>query len=92
MKTMDYNEVLDFGDGPVTDVDTKLEILKFSYNWSDAVEEEERRMEEEQKQQKEMKKKMEKEISGEEKKDCNKNRKRYHKITDPAGSICYFFL
>ncbi|XP_062573029.1 myb-like protein X [Saccostrea cucullata] len=87
MKTMDYNEVLDFGDGPVTDVDTKLEILKFSYNWADAVEEEERRMEEEQKQQKEMKKKMEKEISGEEKKDCNKNHKRmntmdYNEILD----------
>ncbi|XP_062618307.1 splicing regulatory glutamine/lysine-rich protein 1-like [Saccostrea cucullata] len=58
---MDYSAILDFGDNPVTDVDTKLKILKFNYSWVDAVEEEERRVEEEQKQKIE-KKKLEKEI------------------------------
>ncbi|XP_061170017.1 putative uncharacterized protein DDB_G0282133 [Saccostrea echinata] len=39
---MDYTEILDFGDEPVTDVESKLKILKFSYSWADKVEEEER--------------------------------------------------
>ncbi|XP_062594775.1 uncharacterized protein LOC134256164 [Saccostrea cucullata] len=67
---MDYNAILDFGDNPVTDVDTKLKILKFNYSWVDAVEEEERCVEEEQKQKIE-KKKLEKEIV--EKKNDNTN-------------------
>ncbi|XP_062594833.1 tropomyosin, muscle-like [Saccostrea cucullata] len=76
IKIMDYSAILDFGDHPVTDVDTKLKILKFDYSWVDAVEEEERRIEEEQQQKREMKKKLEKEIA-EEKKDGNANDNRY---------------
>ncbi|XP_062616283.1 uncharacterized protein LOC134277992 [Saccostrea cucullata] len=34
--------ILDFGEGPVTNLEEKLEILKFGYNWSEKVEEEER--------------------------------------------------
>ncbi|XP_062580888.1 uncharacterized protein LOC134242775 [Saccostrea cucullata] len=34
--------ILDFGEGPVTNLEEKLEILKFPYKWADIVEEEER--------------------------------------------------
>ncbi|XP_062609226.1 golgin subfamily A member 6-like protein 22 [Saccostrea cucullata] len=38
-----YEEILDFGEDPVSDYKSKLEILKFERNWSDLVEEEELR-------------------------------------------------
>ncbi|XP_062586113.1 uncharacterized protein LOC134247749 [Saccostrea cucullata] len=37
---------MDFGSEPVKDVDTKLQILKFSYSWIEEVEKEERLMKE----------------------------------------------
>ncbi|XP_062604525.1 uncharacterized protein LOC134266318, partial [Saccostrea cucullata] len=40
-----YEEILDFGEEPVKDSKSKLEILKFSHNWCDMVEEEEVRQE-----------------------------------------------
>ncbi|XP_061184917.1 uncharacterized protein LOC133192929 [Saccostrea echinata] len=41
-KEITREPLLDFGDGPVVDLDAKLEILKFPYSWAEKVEEEER--------------------------------------------------
>ncbi|XP_062617872.1 uncharacterized protein LOC134279477 [Saccostrea cucullata] len=39
---IDFEEVLDFGEEAVKSVDEKMNILKFTYNWADIVEEEEK--------------------------------------------------
>ncbi|XP_061182655.1 uncharacterized protein LOC133191006 [Saccostrea echinata] len=36
---IDYEEVLDFGEEAAKDVDEKMKILKFEYNWADVMEE-----------------------------------------------------
>ncbi|XP_061194784.1 uncharacterized protein LOC133202942 [Saccostrea echinata] len=42
MNTQNQNEILDFGEDPVTSVEAKLAILAFPYNWADMVEQEEK--------------------------------------------------
>ncbi|XP_061175566.1 uncharacterized protein LOC133184493 [Saccostrea echinata] len=53
---------LDFGEEPVTNLDVKLDILKFNYSWATEVEEHERRTKEAQLQSKDQEDATEKEI------------------------------
>ncbi|XP_062572061.1 uncharacterized protein LOC134234021 [Saccostrea cucullata] len=86
---MDINEILYFGEDAVTDFESKLKILKFSYNWADAVEESERGSEVP-KHLEEIAKLMNEEIAEEKRRDTNNDKSRENTIlnfgNEPDGN------
>ncbi|XP_022319640.2 uncharacterized protein LOC111122280 [Crassostrea virginica] len=42
MDNVSKNTILDFGEDPCKDVEARLKVFKFNYNWADAVEKEEK--------------------------------------------------